>query len=119
MIFSDSDYARDVETCMSMMGFCCIFLLGVPISWQSKSQRSVTLSWSEAEFGALSKAAKEIKFVVQVMQSIGISVKLPIIVRVDNVRAIVMLENLMTSQRMQHIDIRYHFVHEFMEDGFI
>jgi len=117
-VFSDSDYARDVETQVSVTGFC-IFLLGVPISWQSKSQRSVTLSSSKAEFVALSKAAKEIKFVVQVMQSIGISVKLPIIVRVDNVGAIFMAENLTTSQRTKHVDIRYHFVREFVEDRFI
>jgi len=53
------------------------------------------------------------------MQSIGISVKLPIIVRVDNVGAIFMAENLTTSQRTKHVDIRYHFVREFVEDGFI
>jgi len=62
---------------------------------------------------------EEIKFVVQVMQSIGILVKLPIIVRVDKVGAIFMAENLTTSQRTKHVDIRYHFVQEFMEDGFI
>jgi len=56
----------------------------------SRAQKSVTLSSSEAEFVALSKAAKEIKFVVQVLLSIGIPVKLPVIVRVDNVGAILL-----------------------------
>jgi len=60
-------------------GFC-IFLLGVPIVWKSTSQKSVTLSSSEAEFVALSEAVKEIKFVVQVLELIGVKVKLPIIV---------------------------------------
>jgi len=117
-VFTDSDYAGDVETRVSVTGFC-IFLLGVPISWRSKSQRSVTLSSSKAEFGALSEAAKKVKFIVQIMQSIGIEVKLPVIVRVDNVGAIFMAENLTTSQRTKHVDIRYHFVREFVEDGFI
>ena len=56
---------------------------------------------------------------MQIMQSIGIKVKLPIIVQVDNVRAIFMAENLTTSQRTKHVDICYHFVCEFIEDGFI
>jgi len=30
-----------------------------------------------------------------------------------------MAENLTTSQRTKHVDIRYHFVREFVEDGFI
>jgi len=117
-MLTDRDYASDIKTCVSVMGFC-IFLLGVPISWWSKSQRSVTLSSSEAKFVAVSEAAKEVKFIVQIMQSIGIEIKLLIIVRVDNVGAIFMAENLMTSQRTKHVDIRYHFVHEFVEDGFI
>jgi len=117
-VFTDSDYAGDVETHVSVTGFC-IFLLGVPISWRSKSQRSVTLSSSEAEFVVLSEAAKEVKFIVQIMQSIGIEVKLPVIVRVDNVGAILMAENLTTSQCTKHVDIRYHFVREFVEDRFI
>jgi len=86
---------------------------------KQKPEKHHTLLSSEVEFVALSKAAKEIKFMVQVMQSLEILVKLVIIVRVDNIGAIFMLENLTTSQRTKHIDIRYHFVHEFMEDGFI
>jgi len=103
-VFSDSDYARDAETCMSVTGFC-IFLLGVTICWQSKGQRSVTLSSSKAEYVALSEVAKEVKFVAQVMISMGIPVKFSIIVRVDNVRAIFMSENVTTSQITKHVDI--------------
>jgi len=32
MVFSDSDYAGDMETRVSVTGFC-IFLLGIPNSW--------------------------------------------------------------------------------------
>ena len=74
---------------------------------------------SEAEFVALSEATKEIKFIVQVLLSIGIEVALPVIVRVDNVGAIFMAENVSTSPRTKHVDICYHFVWEFIEDGFI
>jgi hypothetical protein len=118
IVFCDSDYAGDKEKRISVTGFV-VYLLGVPISWKSKAQRSVTLSSSEAEFVALSEAAKEIKFVVQVLLSMGIPVKIPIIVRVDNVGAIFMAENVTTSTRTKHVDVRYHFVREFVEEGFI
>jgi len=117
-VFCDSNYAGDSNTRISVTGYC-IFLMGVPISWRSRAQRSVTLSSSEAKFVALSEAAKEIKFIVQVLLSIGIPVKLPVIVRIDNVGAIFLAENVTTSQRTKHIDIRYHFVREFVEDSFI
>ena len=65
------------------------------------------------------EAAKEIKFIVQVLLSIGIKVELPIIVRVDNVGAIFMAENVSTSTRTKHVDVHFHFVREFIEEGFI
>jgi len=117
-VFCDSDYAGDLDTRISVTGYC-IFLMGVPISWRSRRQHSVTLSSSEAEFVALSKAAKEIKFIIQVLLSIGIPVKFPVIVHIDNIGAIFLAENVTTSQQTKHIDICYHFVREFVEDGFI
>jgi hypothetical protein len=118
VIYCDSDWAGDKDTRISVAGFI-VYLMGAPISWKSKAQRGVTLSSSEAEFVALSEAAKEIKFVVQVLISMGIPVRLPVICRVDNIGAIFMAENVSTSQRTKHIDTRYHFVREFVEEGFI
>jgi hypothetical protein len=62
---------------------------------------------------------KEVKFVAQILHSMEIPVKFPIICRVDNVGAIFMAENVTTSNRTKHIDTRYHFVREFVEDGFL
>ena len=59
----------------------------------------VTLSSSEAEYTALSEAAKEVKFVYQVLQSMGIKVKLPIVIRVDSIGAIFMSGNVTVSPR--------------------
>jgi hypothetical protein len=102
----------------SVTGFI-VFMLSVPIVWKSKGQGSVTLSSSEAEFYALSEAAKDIRFVAQILLTMGIPVRLPIVVRVDNVGAIFMSENVSASSRTKHIDIRYNFVREFVADKFI
>ena len=72
-VFSDSDYAADNNTGISVTSFC-IFLLGIPIVWKSKSQKNVTLLLSKAEFVVLLEAIKEIKFVVQVLKLIRVKV---------------------------------------------
>ena len=109
LAFCDSDYATDPDTRKSVSGFV-LYLCGVPISWQSKGQKLVTLSSTEAEYISLSETAKEVKFVYQVLNSMGISVKLPITIRVDNVGAIFMAENPGISQRTKHVDVRLTFV---------
>ena len=79
----------------------------------------MTLSSSEAEYIAISEAVKEIRFIYYLLDSIGIKVELPIVVRCDNVGAIFMAENSSSGVRTRHIDTRYHFIREHIEDGFI
>ena len=45
--------------------------------------------------------------------------QLPIIVRVDNMGAIFMTENVSATSRTRHVDTRYHFVCKYIEDGFL
>ena len=71
--YSDSDYAGDPDSRRSVSGFI-LYVKGVPISWRSKAQRSVTLSSSEAEWVALSEAVKEIMFALQLLESMKIKV---------------------------------------------
>jgi hypothetical protein len=46
-------------------------------------------------------------------------VNLPIVVKTDNIGAIFMSENALTGFRTQHVETRYHFIQEFIKDGFI
>jgi hypothetical protein len=65
-----------------------VYFCGAPIATKSKLGRSVTQSSTEAEYFAISEVANEILFAKQLLDTIGIQVDLPIIVRVDNVGAI-------------------------------
>jgi hypothetical protein len=49
----------------------------------------------------------------------GVDVKLPNVVRCDNVGAIFMAENSSSGIRTHHINTRYHFVCEHVEGGLI
>ena len=116
--FCDSDYSGDRDKRLSVTGFV-IYLLGVAIAWACRAQRSVTLSSTEAEYIALSEVCREILFIAQIMEFLGMTVKRPIVVRVDNIGAIYLANNQTTSQRTKHVDIRYHFVREYIEDGLV
>ena len=116
--YSDSDFARNKESRISVYG-CIIILDNAPIRWSSKAQRIVTLSSSESYYVALSEAAKEVKFIWMLLKRMILEVKLPITVRLDNVGAIFIPENVTTSNRTKHVDTRYRFVNEFVEDRFI
>ena len=54
-----------------------------------------------------------------ILEFIGIKIKYPIIVHYDNVGAIYLGYNAKTRQRTKHIDVRYKYVNEFVEDGVI
>ena len=64
--FSDSVYIGDLVSRQSIRGFI-LYVLGVPVSWRSKLQKSVSLNSSEVEYIALSEAVKEVMFVVQLL----------------------------------------------------
>ena len=115
VVYTDSDWAGDKDNRRSVNGFV-MFLNGVPIVWRSKQQKSVALSSSEAEYVAISEAVKEILFVIQVMKSMGLQVYTPVVVRVDNMGAIFMSENTSSGTRTRHVDTRYHFVRELVEE---
>jgi hypothetical protein len=98
-VYTDSDWAGDKDTRLSVTGYV-LFLMNVPILWKSKAQKSLALSSSEAEYYALSEAAKDIKFVHMLLTSMGMEVILPIVVKVDNVGAIFMTENILHLEEL-------------------
>ena len=95
--FSDSDFANDKETRISVYGYV-IYFCGVPVTWKSKSMRSAVLSTTEAEYVAISEVVKEITFIYQLLESMDVKVPLPIKVRVDNISAIWLANNSGVSE---------------------
>jgi hypothetical protein len=108
-VFCDSDWAGDSETRVSVTVFI-LYLMNVPVCWQSKSQKGVTLSSSEAEYVAMSEAVKEVNFMYYLLRDIGIEVKLPIILKTDNVGAMFMAQKSSSGVRTRHVNTRYYFV---------
>jgi hypothetical protein len=104
-VFCDSDWVGDSETRISVTGFI-LYLMNIPVCWRSKSQKGVTLSFTEA--------VKEVKFIYYLLRDIGIEVDLPIIVKTHNDGAMLMAQNSSSG-----MNTRYHFVRENLDDGII
>ena len=51
-------------------------------------------------------AVKEVMFVIQLLGSMKIAIKYPVMVRVDNVGSIYMASNTTTTSHSKHLDIR-------------
>jgi hypothetical protein len=90
--FSDSEFGADQETIICVFGEN-LYFCGSLIARKSKARNSVTLSSTEAEYVSLSEITKEVIFVRQVLETIGIGVKLLIIINVYNVGAISLSNN--------------------------
>ena len=56
---------------------------------------------------------------VQLLGSMLIVIKYLIMVRVDNTGAIFMASNITTTCHTKHVDIRYKYVNEYVEDGVV
>ena len=87
--FSDSNYAGDLVGKRSVTWFIW-YVLVVPGSCHPNMQRSMMLSRSEAEWASLLETVKEIMFVIQLLLSMKISIKVAVTVKVNNVETIFM-----------------------------
>jgi hypothetical protein len=116
--FCNGIWACDPETRVNVTVFI-IYLLNLPICWRSKSQKGLTLLSTEAEYVAISEAFKQVKFVYYLLCDLHIKVNLPIVVRTNNIGAIIMSENALTGFCTWHMETRYHIIREFIEDGFL
>jgi hypothetical protein len=115
--FTDSDWAADKDTRRSVTGY--IFFLGEsPISWKSKSQPTVALSSTEAEYMALASTTQEMMYLRALCLQFGVPEDLPVILG-DNMSALALVSNPVHHARTKHIDIRHHYCREALEAGII
>uniref|UniRef100_H3GB65 Reverse transcriptase Ty1/copia-type domain-containing protein n=1 Tax=Phytophthora ramorum TaxID=164328 RepID=H3GB65_PHYRM len=88
------------------------------ISWRSKKQRTVALSSTEAEYMALSEATQEAVWLKVFLCELGeMASDEAVKIYEDNQGSIALAKNPQFHKRTKHIDIRYHFVREKVEDG--
>ena len=116
--YSDADWAGDKVDRKSTSGFIFMMNNG-PISWCSKKQTSVALSSTEAEYMALTLAAKEATWLRLLLTELGLldegNQHAKIALRGDNQSAIALGSNPILHQRTKHIDIQHHYIRDEVE----
>ncbi|GJS78811.1 retrovirus-related pol polyprotein from transposon TNT 1-94 [Tanacetum coccineum] len=115
--FADADHAGCQDTRRSTSG-SMQFLGDRLISWSSKRQKSAAISSTEAEYIALSGCCAQILWMRSQLTDYGFGFnKIPMYC--DNKSAIALCCNNVQHSRSKHIDIRFHFIKEHVENGVI
>ncbi|GKA55673.1 retrovirus-related pol polyprotein from transposon TNT 1-94, partial [Tanacetum coccineum] len=88
------------------------------VSWSSKRQKSTAMSSTEAEYIALSGCCAEVLWMRSQLTDYGLGFnKIPMYC--DNKSAIALCCNNVQHSRSKHIDIRFHFIKEQVENGVV
>ena len=115
--YSDATYGN-TDNCKSMSGYVYISGGGV-ITWRSKKQTTIALSFTEAEYVALSEAGREVCWLRSLYEELGQKQKYPTLIKGDNDSSIAMARNPQFHKWSKHIDIRWHWVHDLNEQKVI
>ncbi|GKC18690.1 hypothetical protein Tco_1020840 [Tanacetum coccineum] len=115
--FTDADHAGCQDTRRRTSG-SMQFLGDRLVSWSSKRQKSAVISSIEAEYIAMSGCCAQILWMRSQLTNYGLGFnKIPMYC--DNKSAIALCCNYVQHSRSKHIDIRFHFIKEHVENGVI
>src|ERR1700726_2442770 len=90
-----------------------------PISWQAKKQSTIALLTAEAEYAALTQAAKEVIWLQNLLKDLGMSKYAPKTINVDNQGTIALANNSIHHARTKYLDIQLQFVCNSIENVII
>ncbi|GKA18337.1 retrovirus-related pol polyprotein from transposon TNT 1-94 [Tanacetum coccineum] len=115
--YSDANHAGCQDTRRSTSG-SAQFLGDKLVSWSSKKQKSTAISSTEAEYIALSGCCAQILWMRSQLTDYGFQFnKIPLYC--DNKSVIALCCNNVQHSRAKHIDVRYHFIKEQVENGIV
>eukprot|EP00253_Pinus_taeda_P011782 PITA_11782 len=110
------DWAGSVDDRKSTSGY--VFHMGSgAISWASKKQPIVALSTAEEEYVAATTVACQEIWMRRMLRSLGQEQAKRTMIFCDNSSAIALSKNLVFHKRMKHIDIRFHYIRELVNNG--
>ena len=112
--YIDADYARDMDKRRSTLGYVFMFTRGA-VSWRSRLQSCTSISTTEAEYIVATEACKEAIWFARLVRDLGIAVEMPTL-HCDSQSAILLAKNRVFHAKTKHIEVKYHFIREMLED---
>ena len=108
--YTDADYAGDKDRRKSTSGYLMTYAGGA-VSWQSRLQKCVSTSTTEAEYIAAVDAGKEVLWMKNFLQELGMKQE-KYVLFCDSQSAIHLAKNSSYHSRTKHIDVRYHWIRD-------
>eukprot|EP00854_Cymbomonas_tetramitiformis_P010937 gene10937-biopygen11201 len=93
---------------------CCVFLCGSLVIFSSMIQKCVSLSTTEAEIIAVSEGAREVKYILNVLDSL-VNIHKPVPMFCDNQGAIHLASDYVNNSRLKHIEVRNMHIRELIK----
>lgn len=113
--YCDSDYAADLDKRRSISGY--VFTVGGnTVSWKASLQSVVALLTTEAEYIALTEAAKEAMWIKGMLKDLGCEQDKTSIL-CDSQSTICLSKNSVYHERTKHIDVKFNFIREVVAAG--
>ncbi|CAL8991208.1 unnamed protein product, partial [Prunus brigantina] len=113
--YVDSDYAGDLDKRRSTTGFV-FSIAGGPSELEVDSAIYGCSSTTEAEYMAVTEAIKEAIWLQGLLDDLGVQQD-HVDVHCDSQSAIYLAKNQVHHARTKHIDVRFHFVREIIDEG--
>jgi hypothetical protein len=114
--YTDSDFAGSIDDKKSTSGYA--FHLGTGIvAWASKKQPIVTISSTEEEYVEGTSAACQAVWMRRILKDLMHNQEEPTTIYCDNNSTIALSKNHVFHKKTKHIDTRYHFIRELVNNG--
>ena len=110
-----NDNGGNIDDKNNTSGYTFHFGTGV-VSWASKKQPIVTLSSAEEEYVATTSAACQVVWMRRILKNLSQNQQEPTTIFYDNNSAISLSKNHVFHKKTKHIDTRYHFIRDLVNN---
>ena len=114
--FVDADHAGNPDNGRSTGGYV-LLIAGGAVSWSSRLQSITVLSTTEAKYVSAVDAGKDVIWMRQLLGELGFTLDSPSALRMDNQSAISVAKNPEHHGRMKHLDLRFYWLRDAVDDG--
>jgi hypothetical protein len=116
LAYCDADWAGEVDKRRSTTGFGIMYL-GCLVAWQSRLQKTIAHSSTEAEYMALTECGRELTWWRLLLVELGEDVNGPTLIYEDNQGAICLTQNPVKHGANKHIEIKHHYIRQLVKQG--
>ncbi|PKI76596.1 hypothetical protein CRG98_002905 [Punica granatum] len=115
--YTDADMVGDIDSRKFTSGYLMTFAGGA-ISWQSRLQKCIALSTTEAEYIAVTEGCKEMLWLQKFLQELSLKQE-RYVLHYDSQSVIHLCKNPTFHSRSKHIDIKFHWIRDVLESKLV